>query len=51
MQDAADRAPIIDRLLVSHVAWQMWFNSRLLLIVKPEQIFVQLPCSLPAQNL
>jgi hypothetical protein len=50
MQDATDHPPIIDPLLAPHIAWQMRFDPRPLLIVQPKQVAAHLLCSLPAQN-
>jgi hypothetical protein len=50
MQDAADHPPIIDPRLAAHVAWQIRFDPRPLLITQPVQTASHLLCSLPAQN-
>jgi hypothetical protein len=50
MQDAADHPAIIDPLFATHIAWQMRFDPRPLLIRQPVQTASHLLCSLPAQN-
>jgi hypothetical protein len=46
MQNAADHPTIIDPLFATHIAWQMRFDPRPLLIAQPVQTASHLLCSL-----